>query len=279
MTDDLKSQIDSVKDSVSLPDENESIGDSNPDPEPTPGDESGDKEGDRPLKNLQAEFNRKLDKQAREMKQFQTEVLQAIKGTPAKPVESKPEGVKTVRDYTTVELRAMSANPQATPQQRATIEEELQIRTAKEESRRTYYELNRERDIAEARKQATVEALGSYAALSNEESQFYKSVDSELTARRTRYGEHPTDILDAANAVAKRMGIKPSGRYTGGFVAPGRGTSPDPDRTDSETSMGDDKISRISGRLAHALPKGKTFDPKVIKQRAADYERKYGRSE
>lgn len=216
------------------------------------------------------EFNRKLaaaqQAQRQELENFKNEVLQAVRGTAsAAPVKSEP---KTVSDYPTDQLETMLSNPQATPTQKAVIQAELTKRAADSAVDAKLGAYERTRTVKEESVKATREAIDTYPLLTDKTSAFHAAVDAELSRRRAMYGNFPTDILDAANVVARRMNVQPR-TVASGFVAGGRSA---PVETETQGPViGDETYNRLASRLQDALPPGKTFDPKKIQERAQNY--------
>lgn len=237
----------------------------------------------RPAQNYAAEFNRKLEKArnefANQLQVTEQRILAAMKGSnaaapvPAATPQAQQKG--TLAEYTDAELAALQQNPALNPQQRAIIDGELNLRRSRSAIREELSAYDRSQKLGAARANSVNQALGMYPSLRDISSPFAQAVDAELTQRQSLYGETPTEVLDAANAVARRMGVRPEEGAQRGFVA-GSGSAPAPGR--KAMPLDDATINHISSRLAGALPPGKQFDTARIQERTAEYVKKYGGS-
>ena len=254
----------------------------NPAPE---GGQSSGNEGaapaDRPAQNYAAEFNRKLEKARNDFQsqlaQTEQRLLAALRGGNPAPAATAsaaaPAQKGTLAEYSDADLAALQQNPALNPQQRAIIDGELNLRRSRNAIREELGAYDRNQKLGAARANAVTQALNMYPTLTNPDSPFAQAVDAELANRQALYGETPTEVLDAANAVARRMGVRPEDGAQRGFVA-GSGSAPAP--SNNLKPLDDATVNHISSRLAGALPPGKTFDAARIQERTAGYVKKYG---
>lgn len=233
--------------------------------------------GDRPIENAVAEFNRKLKEQREQfqsqLRSTKDEILGAIRGSQGAAPSRPPGTPRPMSDYSVAELETLQANPQLTADQKQIIFSELTIRRARETTREEIGAYDRTQRLQGARAEANAEAMRLYPTLGEEASAFSQNVDAELTRRQAVNGKTPTEVLDAANAVARAMGVRPEDGRQRGFVAGGGGA---PAPAAQANPLPDDVVANVSQRLQRALPAGKKFDTKVIQEQTAQIFKKFG---
>jgi hypothetical protein len=126
------------------------------------------------------------------------------------------------------------------------------------------------------RGKAQQDALRRYPDLANRGSEFYTEVNSRLNELGDSYVKNnPRAVLDAANDVAAEMGMSPrtasKAANMRGRVGRKSNSNPNPKDTKKKSEMSDKDFASIGRQLGSALPKGKSFDKKFIKERAEFY--------
>lgn len=229
---------------------------------------------ERSVDNLAKEMNRKFSALLEENKRLRESIEQSLK--PQQSQQPTVQGTRPIQDidkYSTEELRAAANNAAATPMLRQTIQEEITRRIATESALAASEGRDKNRMITQMKERANYDALNAYPHLRDENSAFYREVDREVKMRSV-FGESPTIVLDAANAVASRMGITPKAQpkspVSTSFLASGRSSAPAPSPED-DSVMSDEQFNDLSSRLSQALPKGKTFAKDKIDKKAAFY--------
>lgn len=246
------------------------------------GNQTGDSGDDRPLKNFQAEFTRKLQQQEQAARERFDRIEQLLTQRNAAPTVAPAAPAQTLNTMSVAELETALGSPQLTLQQRAIVESELRTRVASKVANDTIQTYERQRVENQDREEATREALDLYPILrpGNEDSPFYRAVDAELTRRRNTYGKNPTDILDAANRVAKRMNVQSAARpFGGGYVAGGRTGAPAQGQV--EETISDASFNKMAEKYSRALPRKsdgtqRQFNAENIKARARQYTERFG---
>lgn len=231
-----------------------------------------DKEHEQRVENLRREYERKL---AKSEEKFLSKLQEMERKLESKLTPTSQPAVKnSVADYSTQELETMLGNVQLTPVQRTVIQNELTARTVRDVTKQTIQAETYRTRIEQAKQAVRQQALSEYPALSDADSEFYSAVDAELSNRRAMFGEQPTDVLDAANAVARRMGVAPViRRSVNSDIAGGGNNGPGGNGGNRRLKyeLSDERRAAIAERLSEALPSGKKFDDKKLKERSRAY--------
>ncbi len=193
------------------------------------------------------------------------------------PEPEKKTG-NTLDNMSIPELEAGRASVQADhPDKLAEYDAYLNQRRVDEQvnSRMSAWEQRQQQD--QLRSRAQQDALRRYPELADRSSEFYSAVNGRLNELGEGYvNANPRAVLDAANDVAAEMGVSPrqAGRAAQmrGRVAGKANANPKPNEEPKEEGgMSDAEMDAIAKRLGGALPKGKEFDRKALRERGQFY--------
>lgn len=226
-------------------------------------------EGDkgRDINNLHREFSRKQEELRERMdRQFSTlmgELTGAIRqGSLAKPDK---QGGNTLDEMSIEQLKAMRA--QVPEEQTATFDDYLQNRVITEEVDRQVGKFTSSHKSDLARQASNATATQRYPDLNDETSTFWSAVDQELRTRGAGYAQvTPTAVLDVANEIAQRQGVKPNTSRRRMIAQPAAKRGGKPVAPDEVSTLTDETYARIRDRLEGAIP-GVKFDKKNIQER------------
>lgn len=244
---------------------------------PDEGDEGAGegKEPGRTIDNVYRELSRKQEEFQRQMLEQQNKLIETL-ARKAEPEPEKKTG-NSLDDMSVQELESFRAQVvEASPEKVGEFDAYLNQRRvdAQVNSRMSDWE-NRQK-VEQLRSKAQQDAIRRYPELSQRGSEFYNAVNGRLNELGDSYvGANPRAVLDAANDVAAEMGVSP--RQAGkaaqmrGRVAGKANANPKAQEPEKREGMSDDQLDVISQRLQSAMPKGKKFDKKAIREREKFY--------
>jgi len=281
----LQDDLAGVNPSVSPTESESQKDDITPDPVAgNPGSTDDDLIGDRPVRNLQREFDRKMENQERNFRQQLTDMgtrivaeLKTAAPAPAPPPAPAPapgpsatesEPVET-KPYTTATLQKMLRNPAINTKQKDVIDKAIAARTGSPAPtqqaapvddlravvRDVVSEDTRNRRAQDFDRNSRQEAMDRFPALADKESEFFRAVSTELDSIRDYRGQTSGDVLDAANRVAGELGV--SARQTPGrsFVAPGGTRRPHVTEDEpGEFALTSESFDDVAHGLRNAMP-------------------------
>jgi len=250
-----------------------------PDPEPTEakGDE-GAKEGDgdgRTIDNVYRELSRKQEEFQNRMLEQQNKLIEALNRKP-EPAPEKKTG-NSLDDMSVSELETARATiAEQNPEQLAGFDAYVNQRRVDEQVNSRMSQWESRQQTEQLRGKAQQDALRRYPELATRGSEFYNAVNSRLNELGDSYvSVNPRAVLDAANDVAAEMGMAP--RQAGkaaqmrGRVANKGNANPQAKTEEKKEGMSEAEMAAISKRLSGAMPKGKEFDAKAIREREKFY--------
>lgn len=248
-------------------------------PEATPeGDAEGEGEGNgRTIDNVYRELSRKQEEfQSKMMSQFMDAQRQLVESLKPQPEPEKKTG-NTLDDMSVQELRNARAQiAEANPEQLAEFDAYVNQRMVDEQVNSRMSQWEQRQQAEQLRSKAQQDAIRRYPELSQRGSEFYSAVNARLNELGDTYVKaNPRAVLDAANDVAAELGVSP--RQAGkvaqmrGRVANKSNANPKANEPEEKTGMSDSDMDAIAKRLAGAMPKGKQFDKKSIKERDKFY--------
>jgi hypothetical protein len=238
---------------------------------------------ERPVENVRRELSRKQDKFQDEVStaisqlaQGQVEMQHAITGF----ISSKPEqktGNK-LDDMSIQELRSLrtevaESNPDKLPE----FDVYMTDRMVDERVDARMSEFKTVNKVDSLRNQANDVATARYPELSRDGSQFRNAVNVRLNELGDAYvNNNPRAVLDAANDVSAEMGLAPAtprpNTQMQSRIA-GTRTQGAPEQTIDVGGLpvDDTELDKIATRLQDAMPPGKTFDKKAMKENMKSY--------
>jgi hypothetical protein len=211
------------------------------------------------------------------MSQFMDAQRQLVESLRATPEPEKKTG--TLDDMSVAELEQMRAQVQeANPEKLGEFDAYLNQRRVDQQVTSRMSEWEKRQQVEQIRGKAQQDALRRYPELAQQGSPFYTAVNARLNELGDSYvSANPRAVLDAANDVAAEMGVSPrqANRAAGmrGRVANKGNANPQAkqESPDDKSVVSDAEHDKIASRLAGALPKGKKFDKKSLKERGQFY--------
>ncbi len=251
-----------------------------PDPQPEQGEggegADGKPEGDgRTIDNVYRELSRKQEEFQNRMLEQQNKLIEALNRRP-EPAPEKKTG-NSLDDMTIQELETARATvAEQNPEQLSGFDAYVNQRRVDEQVNSRMSAWEQRQQTEQLRSKAQQDALRRYPELGERGSEFYNAVNSRLNELGDSYvGANPRAVLDAANDVAAELGVSP--RQAGkaaqmrGRVANKANANPKAKETEKQEGLSDAEQAKIAARLKGAMPKGKEFDPKAIREREKFY--------
>ena len=239
------------------------------DPETDDSDDKKKKDDDRPLINLKSEFDRKFKKIESVIERVENS-LSAIASSRESSPAPRHAGEKRLEDMSVQELRAL--RPSVTDEaQKVALEDYIADRIADDRTRAVEQRLMSTQRVDQGRQSAAAIALQRYPDLRDENSDFHQAVNDRLIelGGEEYTASDPRALLNVANEIAIEQGVTPRRRDPRNRVATRNEASPLKPDTKDKFDEGKHKV--IANALRHALPKGKTFDMKKIRERRQVY--------
>ncbi len=251
--------------------------DPNPDADPEGDDKGGKGKGEgRTADNVHGELSRKMAERDEANKKFQTKVLGALDSLAKRvtePAQSEPDKTNgdPLANHTVAQLKELRAK---VPEEKLVAYDEYVVERKIQDEIESRMSISEQaRDAQHARKTATKEAVSLYPDLVDENSDFAVAVDKELRMRGKTYTDgNPHALLDVANGVAQQLRVvqrTANPNLPKNQPNPRRHTAPAGDK--DELSQSRERASEIASGLQGALPKGKKFDLKRMRENSEDY--------
>ncbi len=257
--------------------------DPTPEPDPVKNEETGHGEGkekdkERTPENVYRELSRKAEDERAENREFQKGMLATMDRmserisefrTPVKP--DQPTG-GSLDNYTLAQLDEVRG--QVPADRKDAFEAYVTERKMDAKVDEKFAAQQVAMGFESQRESSVQEAVSMYPDLADESSNFYKDVDTALRARGAAYSKSNAQaVLDVASYVAARTGYgvrqtanppRVPGRPNHLNTAPVKTKAPD-------MSMTEERTVELSAALEGALPKGKKFDNKKMRENASEY--------
>jgi hypothetical protein len=233
-----------------------------------------DKKAGRTVDNLKGEMDRKLSAQMREIQELKSLVL-SLRPQSSSPAAPTTEPANDITRMSSVQLKQFRAQI-TDPAQREALNDLIAQKTAEEVTSQRVQQFDQSQQFTSARDQANSMAVRRYPELLDPASEFRQSVDRHLLELKQRYGDtyltaDPRIVLNAANEIAMKTGYKARDTRGGGNSVATRHQSAPTGGDKAPTPEEEAADKRLAQRLSAALPTGKSFDPKRIKEGKAIY--------
>lgn len=240
------------------------------------GESDGEEKPGRTIENVYRELSRKQEEFQRLMLEQQNKLIEKLaEGRPSEP--EKKTG-NTLDDMSVTELENLRAQvAENNPDKLGEFDAYLNQRRVDDRVTSKMSEWEKRQKDEQLRSQAQQNALRRYPELANRGSEFYSQVNARLNELGDSWvTRNPRAVLDAANDVAAEMGVAPrsAGKAANmrGRVARKSNANPKSKEVKQDDGgLSDSQFDEIGKRLGGAMPKGKSFDKKSVKQRAGYY--------
>lgn len=245
------------------------------------GAEAGEGEGEksgRTIENVYRELSRKQEEfQSQMMSQFMDAQRQLVEALKVKPEPEKKTG--TLDDMSVSELESLRGQvAENSPDKLGEFDAYLNKRRVDDQVASRMSDWEKRQSVEQARGKAQQDALRRYPELADRSSAFYAAVNNRLNELGDSYvNSNPRAVLDAANDVAAEMGVSPraAGKAASmrGRVATRGNSNPKAKeaQADDESGPSQAEIDKIAAKLQGALPKGKKFNTKDLKDKSKFY--------
>ncbi len=192
---------------------------------------------------------------------------------------------RPLASFTDEQLVNFANGPTATSYQKEAVRVEIEERRQERRFDQMFQMRDREQRVNNLKTQAETAALASFPALRDPASDFSRKVEAELQMQRgLGIPESPYERYDAANRVARAMGLEVSRAVVPGFTAPAAGDRPaDTRRDEPQSILSDEAIDQLARRFEHALPidvkpDGKAVRRKFDKKKLSEAGKQYGQA-